>query len=364
MLLTIIVFILILGVLIFSHELGHFISAKKLGIKVEEFGFGFPPRIFGIKKKGTLYSLNLIPLGGFVKIYGEQKLQKRVRLFKDKRAFYSRPIWQRAIVIVMGVVMNVFLAAILLSIAHGIGVPTIIEKDAAGAKNIQIQIIGVAKDSPAEKAGIKIGDSINELKVQSQKLKIVEVEEVQEFIARYTDEEINIIIQRGDETLEKTLIPRVSPPQGEGPIGVALAKTGIVRYPWYLAIVEGFKAAGQLVITIISLFYQLLKTLIIQGKLMGEIAGPVGIAVLTSKIAKLGLIYVLQFVAFLSINLAVINIIPFPALDGGKLLFLAIEKIRGKPVGAKIENLVNSVGFVLLIALMILVTFRDVAKLF
>ncbi len=169
MLLTIIVFILILGVLIFSHELGHFISAKKLGIKVEEFGFGFPPRIFGIKKKGTLYSLNLIPLGGFVKIYGEQKLQKRVRLFKDKRAFYSRPIWQRAIVIVMGVVMNVFLAAILLSIAHGIGVPTIIEKDAAGAKNIQIQIIGVAKDSPAEKAGIKIGDSINELKVQSQK---------------------------------------------------------------------------------------------------------------------------------------------------------------------------------------------------
>ncbi len=147
-------------------------------------------------------------------------------------------------------------------------------------------------------------------------------------------------------------------------MGIALAKTGIVTYPWYAAIWKGFKLTGQLVVTFISLFYQLFKSLILTGALIGEIAGPVGIASLTSQMTKLGLVYILQFAAILSINLAIINAIPFPALDGGRLLFLAIEKIKGSPISTKIENTVNSIGFVLLIALMLLVTFRDVAKLF
>jgi len=364
MLLTIIVFILILGLLIFSHEFGHFISAKKAGIKVEEFGFGFPPRVFGIKKGETLYSLNLIPLGGFVKIYGEQRT--KIRIFKDRRAFYSRPIWQRAIIIAMGVCMNLLLAAILLSIVHGIGVPTIIENSsmAANAKNVQIQIIEIAKDSPAETAGLKMGDAIQELKAQNSSLKINEVEQMQEFVARYAGEDITLIIKRGNDVLEKTLTPRISPPEGEGPLGVALAKTGIITYPWYAAIWQGIKTTGQLIVTFIEFFYQLLKTLILKGVLIGELAGPVGIAALTSQMTKLGFVYILQFAAILSINLAIINAIPFPALDGGRLLFLAIEKIKGKPVSAKAENLVNSIGFALLIVLMILVTFRDIKKIF
>ena len=364
MLLTIIVFILILGLLIFSHEFGHFISAKKAEIKVEEFGFGFPPRVFGIKKGETLYSLNLIPLGGFVKIYGEQRT--KIRIFKDRRAFYSRPIWQRAIIIAMGVCMNLLLAAILLSIVHGIGVPTIIENSsmAANAKNVQIQIIEIAKDSPAETAGLKMGDAIQELKAQNSSLKINEVEQMQEFVARYAGEDITLIIKRGNDVLEKTLTPRISPPEGEGPLGVALAKTGIITYPWYAAIWQGIKTTGQLIVTFIEFFYQLLKTLILKGVLIGELAGPVGIAALTSQMTKLGFVYILQFAAILSINLAIINAIPFPALDGGRLLFLAIEKIKGKPVSAKAENLVNSIGFALLIVLMILVTFRDIKKIF
>jgi len=364
MLLTIIVFILILGLLIFSHEFGHFISAKKAGIKVEEFGFGFPPRVFGIKKGETLYSLNLIPLGGFVKIYGEQRT--KIRIFKDRRAFYSRPIWQRAIIIAMGVCMNLLLAAILLSIVHGIGVPTIIENSsmAANAKNVQIQIIEIAKDSPAETAGLKMGDAIQELKAQNSSLKINEVEQMQEFVARYAGEDITLIMKRGNDVLEKTLTPRISPPEGEGPLGVALAKTGIITYPWYAAIWQGIKTTGQLIVTFIEFFYQLLKTLILKGVLIGELAGPVGIAALTSQMTKLGFVYILQFAAILSINLAIINAIPFPALDGGRLLFLAIEKIKGKPVSAKAENLVNSIGFALLIVLMILVTFRDIKKIF
>ena len=355
MILAIIVFILILGLLIFSHEFGHFISAKKAGIKVEEFGFGFPPRLFGIKKGETLYSLNLIPLGGFVKIHGEQRPDKKRKILKkDKRAFYNKPIWQRAIVIVMGVVMNLLLAAILLSIVHGIGAPTIIEKDVTGAKNIQIQIVDVAQNSPAKEAGLKIGDTIKEFN---------EVEDVQKFVARYAGEEITLIIQRGKEILEKTLLPRISPPEGEGPMGIALAKTGTVSYPWYEAIWQGFKTTGQLTVTFIKLFYNLLKTLVLKGTLIGEIAGPVGIAVLTSQVTKLGLIYILQFTAIISINLAIINALPFPALDGGRLLFLLIEKIKGSPISAKVENLINSLGFVLLIALMVLVTFRDIARL-
>ena len=365
MILTIIVFILILGLLIFSHEFGHFVAAKKAGMKVEEFGFGFPPRIFGIKKGETLYSINLFPIGGFVKIYGEQRPDKKRKVSKkDKRAFHSRPIWQRAIVIVMGVIMNLLLAAILLSIVHGIGVPTIIgEESEQSAKNIQIQIVGVNRNSPAEEAGLKIGDTIKQLTIHNSQLTISEVEDVQKFVARYAGEEITLIIKRGKETLEKTLLPRISPPEAEGPMGIALAKTGIITYPWYAAIWQGFKTTGQLIVTFIGLFYHLLKTLILKGVLISEIAGPVGIAVLTSQITKLGLVYILQFTAIISINLAIINVIPFPALDGGRLLFLAIEKIKRSPVSAKIENLVNSIGIALLIALMVLVTFRDVAKL-
>ena len=139
MILTIIVFILILGVLIFAHELGHFISAKKAGVKVEEFGFGFPPRIFAFKKGKTTYSLNFIPVGGFVKIYGEESLEKRT---KNKRAFYNRPIWQRAIILTMGVIMNLFIAGIFLSLLHNIGIPSLVEQGKESAyKNIQIQIL-------------------------------------------------------------------------------------------------------------------------------------------------------------------------------------------------------------------------------
>jgi len=366
MLLTIIVFILILGLLIFSHEFGHFVAAKKAGMKVEEFGFGFPPRIFSIKKGETIYSINLFPIGGFVKIQGEQRPKKKEGILKkNKRAFYNKPIWQRAIVLVMGVIMNLFLAAVLLSIVHGIGAPTIIEEGVEqNVRDIQIQIIEVAANSPAEEAGIKMGDTIKQLVINDSRFMIYEVGDVQRLVARHAGEEITLFIKRGDEVLEKILTPRISPPENEGPIGIALAKTGLVTYPWYLAIWQGFKTTVKLIVTFISLFYHLLKTLILEGVLIGEIAGPVGIAVLTSQITKLGLVYILQFTAIISINLAIINAVPFPALDGGRLLFLAIEKIKRSPVSAKVENLFNSIGIALLIALMVLVTFRDISKLF
>lgn len=377
MLLTIIVFILILGVLIFAHEFGHFILAKRAGIRVDEFGFGFPPRIFGIKKGETIYSLNLIPLGGFVRIFGEEgpergRRRKLKRRKDEKRAFYNKSIGKRAIIIAAGVIMNLILAGLLLSLVHGVGVPTIVEEGQTGAyRDIQIQIVGVASDSPAAEAGIRMGDTINELKVKfpptaDQPLaeKVNELEDVSKFVAVHVGEEITLVIRRGNEVLEKTLTPRVSPPEGEGAMGIAMAKVGTRSYPWHSAIWQGFKTTGRLTATFVILFYQLLKNLIIRGVFIGEVAGPVGIAVLVSQVTKLGFVYILQFTAILSINLAIINAIPFPALDGGRLLFLGIEKIKGSPVSPKVERAIHAAGFALLIALMVLVTFRDIVKLF
>jgi len=361
-LLTIIVAILILGILIFAHELGHFLSAKKAGVKVEEFGFGFPPRIFSFKKGETIYSLNLIPIGGFVKIYGEERDGNET---KSKFAFYNKPAWQRAIILLAGVFMNLVVAAIFLSIVHGIGVPTIIENgQEINAKNIQIQIIDVAKGSPAETAGIKIGDSIQELFYKTESVKVKTIEEVQGFISLHIGEEIQITFRRGDEIISSRMTPRPNPPEGEGATGIAMAKTGLVSHPWYEAIWLGIKTTGQMIVTMVSLFYLLIKTLIMKGTMIGEVAGPVGIYNMTMHMVKLGWVYVLQFAALLSINLAILNALPFPALDGGRLLFLLIEKIKGKPIKFKTERTANAIGFAILIILMIVVTFRDIIKLF
>jgi regulator of sigma E protease len=360
--LTIIVFILILGILIFAHELGHFISAKKSGVKVEEFGFGFPPRIFAFKKGETTYSLNLFPVGGFVKIFGEERGDK---ISTSKRAFYNRPAWQRAIILFAGVFMNFLLAAVFFSIVHGIGTPGMVEKgQEASYRNIQVQIIEIAKNSPAEKAGIKIGDSILGISFNQEVVQIKEVEDVQNFIASHIGEEITFSLKTGNEIFSKNIVPRPNPPQGEGAIGIAMAKTGLISYPWYTAIIKGFETAGKMIVIMIGLFWLLIKTLILKGTMIGEIAGPIGIYSLTSQFVKLGLVYVLQFAAILSINLAIINVLPFPALDGGRLLFLLIEKIKGKPIKFKTERLANSIGFAILILLMIVITFRDIIKLF
>jgi len=359
---TIIAAILILGILIFAHEFGHFIAAKKSGVRVEEFGFGFPPRIFSFKRGETVYSLNLIPVGGFVKIYGEERGEKES---KSKFAFYNKPHWQRAIILCAGVLMNLLVAAIFLSIVHSIGIPTIIEnKGESIARNIQIQIIDVAKNSPAEIAGIKIGDAIQKLSYKNESVQVSTIEQVQNFISLHIGEEIEMELKRAGEIITVRVTPRPNPPEGEGATGIAMAKTGLISYPWYQSIWLGIKTTGQMTVTMISLFYLLIKTLISKGQMIGDVAGPVGIYSMTSQMVKLGWVYVLQFAAILSINLAILNALPFPALDGGRLLFLLIEKIKGKPIKFKTEKAANAIGFAILIILMIIVTFKDVIKLF
>ncbi|MCD6149243.1 RIP metalloprotease RseP [bacterium] len=370
---TIIIFILILGVLIFVHEAGHFLAAVRNGIKADEFGFGFPPRICGlfkdeksgkyrfvlgnreIKSKNTVYSLNWIPLGGFVKIKGENGEGA-----SESDSFSAQPAWTRIKVLAAGVAMNFFLAWILLSIVLMIGAPQAID-DNADAPNAKVQISQIVPGAPAEKMGLKIGDEICAAGVAGQEVwsEIKTTKEIQILASENKGREIILKIRRGQETLELRGTPRIEYPEGQGPLGISLARTAIVNYPWYESIWRGLLAVFDLTLAIFIALGGIIKNLFLGEGMAMDIAGPVGIAVMTKQAAALGLVYVLQFAAILSVNLGIINGLPFPALDGGRILFILIEKIKGSRVSQKVEQALHTAGFFLLIALMVVVTFRD-----
>ena len=354
-----IAFIALIG-LIVLHELGHFILAKRFGVKVEEFGVGLPPRLFGKKFGETLYSLNLIPFGAFVRIHGEEGG------IEDIRSFSSKPIWQRALIVLGGVVMFWIIAWILLSIVMGLGMPTVVSDEASGLLDPKVQIIAVAPNSPAQEAGISPGDTIKRLSRGDEQLPITQVKEVQEFTQKHSGKEIILTIERGDEIFDKTLTPRVSPPEGQGAMGVALARTAMISYPWYEAPVRGAQETGNLTLGAVQgwgiIFSNLVKG---QGMPAGaQVVGPIGIFDLFGKMSAMGVSYFLRFTALVSIFLALFNILPIPALDGGKLVFLGIEAVRKKPVSVKIEQNLTAFCFALLILLLIFVTFKDLQRLF
>lgn len=426
MFLTIITFIIVLSVLVFAHELGHFVVARKFGVRAEEFGFGFPPRVFGVQilkgrkiekiaetesieaaiddyrsadgeieivketitdkiteidqavpfKKwkfikgageprilpgeenmevGTIYSINWLPLGGFVKIKGENGENEN-----DQDSFASRTIWQRSAILSAGVAMNVLLAAAIIMIGLMIGMPQVIEGIDARAvvSEKNIQIIQILPGSPAAAAGVIPGDiilSINEKQFAG-------TDELQNFVNESVGQELDYQIKRGREITDYKIKPEIIAETGKGGIGVAIADVGIVRYPWYYAIWEGAKTAILMIGSIIAAFYQLFKGLIMGQGVSADVAGPVGIAAMTGQAARMGVVYVMQFAAMLSINLAIINFLPFPALDGGRVLFLMIEKIKRKPVRKELEAAIHNIGFILLMILIFVITFRDISK--
>ncbi|MDY0302717.1 MAG: RIP metalloprotease RseP [Candidatus Moranbacteria bacterium] len=368
---TALIFILILGVLIFVHELGHFLVAIRNGIKADEFGFGFPPRIVGavkndktgkyeivwgekeVKSKNTIFSLNWIPLGGFVKIKGEDGGTL------DKDSFATKSAWARIKVLAAGVTMNFILAWFLLSIVFMLGAPEAIEDDAR-VKDAKVQISQVIDESPAKEMGLAVGDQVvKACDGKSFCRTIGKVEELQNFINEHKGQEIVLTIKRGDEISELKGVPRKEYPDDQGSLGVSLARTALVQYPWYEAIGKGLTAVFDMIILILVTLGALIGQLFAGGKPAMDVAGPIGIAIMTKQVSALGLTYLLQFTAVLSINLGIINILPFPALDGGRILFILIEKIKGSPVNQKFEQMANSIGFALLLLLMVVVTFRD-----
>lgn len=368
---TIIIFILVLSVLVLVHEAGHFFSARKFGVKADEFGLGFPPRAIGVYKnsKGkwrhlignrdletlegesrpsdTVYSLNYLPLGGFVKIKGENGDSR-----EEQDSFGAKKIWQRTIILAAGVIMNVILAFVLFSACYLIGAPQSVTE---GGK---IQITEVMKDSPAAVAGILSGDVI----LGADGNSFVNVLDVQNYVSSKAETEISLNILRGEDNLSLTVKPELK--NDKAVIGVGLDQIDTVAYPFFKALWEGLKHTFILLWLIVISFFTLIKDLIIGSGAGDAVGGPIRIAQMTGEVARFGFVNLMNFTALLSLNLAVINFLPFPALDGGRILFLAIEKIKGKPVKRETEALIHNIGFMLLMLLIILVTYKDIARMF
>ncbi|HVZ67597.1 MAG TPA: RIP metalloprotease RseP [Patescibacteria group bacterium] len=358
MFITIIAFIVVLSVLVLIHELGHYLTAKKFGIKVEEFGFGFPPRVLGKKIGETIYSINLLPVGGFVKLYGEDAAGggsvKTAKVSKEKwntkKAFFARPAWQRATIILAGVVMNFVLAVVLISYLftfHGVAVPT-----------ENIKVVEVVANSPASTAGLKKDDLV--ISVNSNN-----INDTDSFVSLTRKSEgkpLVFEIKRNGQVFTKTITPRTKFPKGEGPLGVAISNIEIKKYPWYEApffgTVEAFKFSWLIVKGLLDMVVNLAT-----GKGFAGVAGPIGVAQLTGQAVSYGFDATLWFVALLSLNLAVVNVLPIPALDGGRLFFIVIEMITGKKVDSKYETMAHAIGLVVLLGLIVLITFFDIMRL-
>lgn len=377
MFVTIIIFLVVLSLLVFVHEFGHFFAARRLGVRAEEFGFGFPPRLWGVYKnkegkwkrvwgrkkitdsQDTVYSINAIPLGGFVKIKGENGEGRQ-----DEDSFSAKRPWKRAIILSAGVFMNIVLASVLISIGLMIGFPQSINKDAlpksAKISDEKVQIVQVVADSPAGGAGLKPADVLLSIDGQA----ILDDGDVEKIINSSDKEELVVVVSRFGETKEISLTPKFLEEENRKIIGVSISQTAVVQYPWYSALWEGIKMTGQLLWAIVYAFYDIIRNLIISQPINAEVAGPIGIAELTGQMARMGIIYLIQFTALLSLNLAIINFLPFPALDGGRLVFLLIEKIKGRPVKQEVEAVFHNLGFMLLMALVLWVTIKDVLKLF
>jgi len=346
-------FLSLVGLLVL-HELGHFVLAKKFGVKVEEFGLGYPPRIFGKKINETIYSLNLLPFGAFVRLYGDEKA------VEGQSSFNSQKIWKRALIVFGGALSFWVVAAVLFSVVMGLGAPKVVDDMATGLANPKVQIVNVLADSPAEKAGLKAGDAISGIGGQA----ISKVGEVQEITAARKGQEVILTIERGKDIFDVSLTPRVSLKAGEGPMGVSLVRTALQRYPWYRAPIEGLKFTGVLTWLVIDGWGRAIAA-VFKGAPTGvALIGPVGVFSLLNQASQIGISYFLQFIGIIAVNMALINLAPIPAVDGGKLLFLAIEKIRRKPVNEKTENRITAVFFMLLLGLMILVTIKDIMRLF
>lgn len=353
--LELIIAILILGILVFVHELGHFLVAKKIGIRVEEFGFGIPPRLWGKRFGETIYSVNALPIGGFVRLSGEDEEGVDKREIKSeaekKRQFWARSKKERAAVLLAGVAMNFFVAVVIISyiFTQGVFVPT-----------ERVHVERVVENSPATAAGLQAKDVIVALGGKDIK--------TSEDLILTTKEKAgvptSIVILRNGQRQELTITPRKDPPPDQGPMGVVISNLEEKKYVWFEApffgTIEALKMSYYMLVILLTLIIKLIGL----QPITVDVAGPIRIVEETAKAVKLGLLPTLQITGLLSLNLAIINILPIPALDGGRLLFVILEKFIGRRVKPRAEQIAHQIGFALLIGLIILISINDILRRF
>lgn len=348
-------FIIALLLLVLIHEFGHYFAAKKNGVYVEEFGFGFPPRIIGKKIGETIYSLNWLPIGGFVKLFGEEYHNDLDEKSKTKipknRAFVNKKPWQKAVIIVAGVVMNFLLAWVIFSYLFIGGIP-----QPAGAGISEVQV-----NSPAENVGIISGDRLVSISQNGENIDINLSQDLINATNKFAGKPVSLTVERDGKLQVFTLTPRENPPKDEGSLGVVITQlTKEEKYPWYTAPFHAFSYSFTMIKTIIIELVKLPASLFVKTVQPVEFSGPVGIAKIVNEATKYGIDAWLQIVAILSLNLAAINILPFPALDGGRLIFIIYEWITGKKSNENFEKYLNLAGIIILISASALITFIDI----
>ncbi len=379
---TTIIFLLVLTALVFVHELGHFLAARLFKIRVDEFAIGFPPRVFSWMWGKTRYAINILPLGGYVKIYGESPDDVRT-----PDSILSKNRWQQGVVLVAGVTFNVLFAWILLSLSLFLGtrasydtMPKSIVKDPA------LTVVMVSPGSPAEKAGLKSGDEI--LTVTNAKVVLattsLSVEAVQKVIAS-AERNVTFNVKQFDSTIgaskgasksvsgtssqqyvvkEIVVTPIEGLVAGKKAIGISMDMVANVKANFFEAFYYGAKQTAYLTENVAFGLFDFLKNVVTGNASLKQVSGPVGIAGAVGESARVGFASLLVMAAVISANLAVINMVPFPALDGGRLLVVALEGILRRELNPKVIQWINAIGFLLLISLMIIVTVKDVSALF
>ncbi len=363
---SVIIFLLILAILIFVHELGHFLVAKKSGIRVDEFAIGFPPKLFSYEWGGTKYTINAIPFGGFVKIFGEDAHNSEISEENKNVSFVYKPKWIQASVLVAGVTFNIIFAWLVISLGFFLGTTSALPHNTTGQFNdARLIITEVMPNSPANLSGLKPGDTI--VSITSGK-KIIDSElypeTVQKFISESTSKDLvlNIKDQKGADRLV-TVSPTTELVEGRKVLGISMEWIGTLKLSLFDSLRSGADSTWYLLkATTVGLTKFLWETITFRSD-FSQVTGPVGIAGVVKEANELGFRYLLNITAIISINLAVINLVPFPALDGGRLLFVLIEAIIRRPINPNIVKWTNVIGFSLLMLLMLVVTAKDILKL-
>jgi regulator of sigma E protease len=351
----ILIFVIALSILVLVHEFGHFFAAKITGVRVEEFGLGLPPKIIGKKLWGTVWSLNWLPIGGFCKLYGEDPSASSGR-DDEKYSFMNKNPWQKGLIVLGGVFMNMVLAITIFAVVYTIlGIPT--ETD-------RVKIIGIAKNSPAEIAGLKVDDWIQTI----NNVEIKKGAQLTEEVGKNKGQNLKLRITNYEyKDKEIVLKARENPPAGEGSLGVVISNTEMTPIRWwefYKGIGAGFKEAyfwGKIIFDGVT---KMVGGLFL-GQVPQDVTGPIGMFNATSSIRmSQGFLAVIHFFGVVSVNLAVVNVLPFPALDGGRIIFVIYEIIFRKKANAKFEAMVNNLGMLILLSMIVLISVGDISRLF